>query len=298
MKSRLIVLKAHKQRAWVYPEHGFQLFGYERELGRGRTIPVIYAPDREREPSDRRYGNPILFPNPSPSHSAHGLDTWVWNGKVFAIPGHGFARNNYWHVLDQDADRVTAELVPNTSTQLAFPFDFRLRLTYRLTARGLALKGALENPGKEAFPYAFGFHPYLNTPLGKKGGVKDCFVALPSGTQVQSEDQWKTHSMNSFAAQEARCDGKLVPAIILLETRAKQLELQDRANGLVTTVSIEGSKQPLGAWVIWSASAETPYVCLEPWTDFPDALNRPTTRKCPPGATHEYEMRISVKPAR
>jgi len=295
MNSRLVLIEHQNKRAWVYPEHGFQLYGFEEDLDKDHTVSVIYAPDQKKEPVGRRYGNPILFPNPSPSHSQHGPDTWVWQGQVLAIPSHGFARNMYWHVLDRREDRVTAELVPNTNTKLAFPFDFRLQLTYQLDTRGLVLEGRIENTGQEAFPYALGFHPYLNTPLGRKGGIQDCFVSLPSGVQVQSPDQWKTHSQNSFNARQIRCDEPLNPAILLLNSGSRQLELEDRANGLITRVSVAASEQSMGIWVVWSTSPETPYICLEPWTDFPNALNRSETRRCGQGQTHRYQMVISVQ---
>ena len=47
--------------------------------------------------------------------------------------------------------------------------------------------------------------------------------------------------------------------------------------------------------IIWSAAPEAPYVCLEPWTDAPNALNRPGTRTLAAGAKHRYRMTISAR---
>ena len=293
-KSRLVLLKHRNKRAWVYPEQGFQLYGFEQDFGKTTAASVIYAPDRNREPPERRYGNPILFPNPGFSQSDHGLNTWIWQEKALSIPLHGFARDTCWQLLDLHADRVTAEMLPNPSAALAFPFKFRLELTYRLEERGLVLDAMLENIGKESFPYAFGFHPYLNAPLGRKGSVKNCFVKLPAGIRNESTHQWKNPRKSSFAAQRIRGDHPLEPAILLRETYTRDLEVEDEANGFVARISTADSCQSLDTWVIWSESPEAPFLCLEPWTDIPNALNRPETRCCAVGEEHRYQMILSV----
>jgi len=194
MKSRLISIAQGDQLAWIYPEHGFQLFDYEQKI-RGKKISVVYAPNLDHEPADRRYGNPILFP-PSGSCSKHGSDTWVWNGKVLPMPGHGLARNSYWHVVEVKSDSITAEFIPNSSATICFPFEFKMLATYRLDSRGLVLDLSLVNTGKHAFPYALGFHPYLRTPLGEQGKIGDCSVSLGKGVRLTSSDLWMSIQQN------------------------------------------------------------------------------------------------------
>ena len=296
MNPRLISLKHRDHRAWVYPEQGFQLHGFERDLGKQGTASVIYTPGTLMEPPDRRYGNPVLFPSPSASHSRNGIDTWIWKEKTLAMPFHGIARNDYWHVVDIQPDRVTGELTPTTGAKLSFPFDFKLRLTYRLEDRGLVLDTSVENTGKEAFPYALGFHPYLRAPLGSRGSPADCSVALPEGVRLQSKNEWQSHEGACYAARRIRANDDLAGSTLLADTRCRRLTLEDQANKLAATVSLEDSEMDFPVWVIWSASPESPYVCLEPWTDAPNALNRPETRRCPPAQTHRYRMVIAVEP--
>src|SRR5688500_15523002 len=105
MNARLVRLEDGNKRAWVYPERGFQLHGFEQDMeGRG-LARVIYAPDSATEPPDRRYGNPVLFPTPSRSQTPQGGEnTWEWQGRILPMPFHGFARDVYWQVVDlQDA---------------------------------------------------------------------------------------------------------------------------------------------------------------------------------------------------
>ncbi|MDD2709452.1 MAG: hypothetical protein PHV34_15810 [Verrucomicrobiae bacterium] len=295
MNSRLIELRRGNQRAWVYPEQGFQLHGFETELlGKGR-VRVIYRPDGSLEPADRRYGNPILFPNPGGVCGEHGANAWEFNGCVLTMPSHGFARNLYWQMTDQREDRAAAEASSNTSGKLVFPFNHRLECVYRLEDCGLVLDAVVENTGKEAFPYAFGFHPYLRVPLGERGTVADGAVKLPPGARLESSDEWRTIRETPFEAREVRANEELARSILLTRLGVKYLELEDRANGLAARVSVEDSEGEMPVWVVWSATPESPYVCLEPWTDADNALNRGTSRWCAPGQRHKYRMTISVR---
>ena len=83
------------------------------------------------------------------------------------MPPHGWARNVYWQI-DRSWTRasLTAVVVPHPGFRLGFPFDFELRMTYRLEPAALVLDTEIKNTGGEPFPYALGFHPYLRAPLG------------------------------------------------------------------------------------------------------------------------------------
>ena len=99
------------------------------------------------------------------------------------------------------------------------------------------------------------------------------------------------------ACAHHRCRGSRLPgSIVLAETGATALEVEDAAAGIATRVSVEGSAQGFPIWVAWSAAPDAPYVCLEPWTDAPNALNRPETRRIEAGATHRYQLKISARP--
>jgi galactose mutarotase-like enzyme len=291
--SRLVVLDDGESRAHVYPEQGFQLHGFDVGLD-GRRVPVIYGPPGPIEPTDRRYGNPVLFPSVGVSHGSQP-DSWDHGGRALLMQPHGWARDLYWQIEEHDARSVTGLLVPTNGMRAAFPFPFSLRLRYRLDRRALVLDTTLENTGPTPFPYALGFHPYLRTPAGNPGRDR-CRINLGAGTRLQTPDGWRTVTREAVGARTiGAADGELGGSIVLTDTAMRAMEVEDPTAGLVTRVSVEDSEQTFPVWVVWSAAPDAPYVCLEPWTDAPNALNRPDTRTIPAGATHQYRVTISAR---
>jgi galactose mutarotase-like enzyme len=294
MNTRLITIRHKQKAAQVYPEQGFQLYGFEEEV-RGQRIQVIDAPSDGIEPADRRFGNPILFPNPSTCWGPSGEDSWDHGARKLFMPFHGFARNSYWNIVRVEPHLISAELRPCSSLKNIFPFDFSLRCTYELNDSGLILKAEVQNTGKEAFPYALGFHPYIRTPLGKEGTISDCAIQLPEGTEVSSKDGWKTFSSGPSPSRIVRASDSLVGSILLADTGTRFVEVYDSANRNRVRVTFETNELKAPCWVIWSATPDSPYVCIEPWTSPPNALNRPTALHCSPGATHSFQMTLSLR---
>ncbi len=292
--SRLIALDDGKSRALLYPERGFQLWSYEVELD-GRRVETIHAPPPGREPADRRYGNPVLFPAVGVSNGSRP-DGWDHQGSWLPMPMHGWARNVYWQIEEIGPRALTAVMVPHPGFKLGFPFDFELQMRYRLEPAALVLETELRNVGKEAFPYALGFHPYLRAPLGGAGPRSGCRVRAPAGVRLQTSDGWRTLSRTQQEARTLAASSDELPgSVVLAETGATALEVEDTQSGLAARVSVAGSEQPYPVWVIWSAAPDAAYVCLEPWTDAPNALNRPGTQKLAPGGTHRYRLELSAR---
>jgi galactose mutarotase-like enzyme len=286
--DRLVTLTDGDSRALIYPEQGFQLHGFDV----GGT-QVVYGPRGSREPADRRYGNPVLFPSVGLTTGTRA-NHWDREGQALLMGTHGWVRDLYWHVVDGDARSITAVVTPTMNARIAFPFDFEMKLRYSLAGAALTLDTTITNTGGVPFPYALGFHPYLRAPLsGQRAG---CKIALPKGVRLQSTDTWKTAQRSDFAARSVVAnDPELPGSIVLAETGATSLEVVDEAAGLASRISVADSEGTFPVWVAWSAAVDAAYVCLEPWTDYPNALNRPGTRTLAAGAIQKYRMTISLR---
>src|SRR5688572_6035522 len=82
LMTRLVTIADGDTRALVYPEQGFQLHGFD--VG---ATQVISGPRGAREPADRRYGNPVLFPSCGLSTGSRP-NHWDYQGQSLLMQPH------------------------------------------------------------------------------------------------------------------------------------------------------------------------------------------------------------------
>ena len=72
---------------------------------------------------------------------------------------HGLVRWAPFSVAELTDSRVT--MAAGVFPQMGYPFSLRLRVSYELDDRGLAVSTAVSNVGPTSAPWGLGFHPYL-----------------------------------------------------------------------------------------------------------------------------------------
>ena len=87
------------------------------------------------------------------------------DGEEFPMPMHGFALTSTFATVDTGTDFCTLELRADETSRRHYPFDFVLRLTYRLTAQALAITAEITNDGARVMPASLGLHPGFRWPL-------------------------------------------------------------------------------------------------------------------------------------
>ena len=82
---------------------------------------------------------------------------------------HGIARNFEHAVVDRAADgsSVTFELCDSAETRAAYPYAFKLNMTYAITGEAtLSQTFRVTNTGDATLPFCVGGHPAFNVPVG------------------------------------------------------------------------------------------------------------------------------------
>ncbi len=111
--------------------------------------------------------SPLLFPIVGTLKS----NTYYYQDKPYSLTRHGFARDRDFVVESQSADAITFLLRSDDSTRANYPFDFELRIIYRLTggdistAVGLSTTYQVKNPSKQMLYFSIGGHPAFSVPL-------------------------------------------------------------------------------------------------------------------------------------
>ena len=191
---------------------------------------------------------------------------------------HGIARIVEHEIVAVGDDFVTFMIESNEESKKLYPFDFVLRITYRVgDDNSLKQEFVIENTGDVLLPFAVGGHPAFNVPLCEGESFEDYSInftrtwdcASPVSTEEGLIDTEFTSDLlngeKSIALEHSLFDED---AMIFIDVPDNTVELSGPSGHGVRVVH-EGFKY-LG---IWSALGDAPFVALEPWTGHATACN-------------------------
>lgn len=218
---------------------------------------------------DETYWNktsPILFPIVGRLKN----DSYSFKNKSYKLPRHGFARNFDFKVENQTENSALFSLESNAETFQQFPFEFELKMEYRLTENGLEITYLVSNKSNEVMPFSIGAHPAF--------AIDNAFdnyslVFNPSEKMIshQLENEQFDDSFREIEAKNGKInlDYSLFEkdALVFKELKSNEITLQHN-NEFVLKMSFEGFPY-LGIWT----KPNAPFLCIEPWCGLADNLN-------------------------
>ncbi len=261
--------------AVVAPELGGWLVRYARPLPKHGLVEALHfsAAVAERYPRDMWAGIPILFPLAGRNRAGEQDHHYEWNGQVFEMPQHGFARRSRWNATEQTATSVTMELGDSESTRGDYPFAFRLTVTYRLERGRLAWEQVIENRSDVPMPFSAGFHPYFAAPLTPRSERSACFVEIPEGRRLTPVGLFERFTSKPFPAQNWSVQEDVAESVYLGDLAKRELVMVDPGSELEVVFNFEDAPHYRFV-VLWSRTTDEPYYCVEPWTALPNPFGR------------------------
>jgi len=241
--------------------------------GKARELLFQHSHFWERNNPHLPGGWPFLFPVCARLERDNVAGDYLYDGHLYNLPIHGFAPYLPWEVSQHASDSLTLKLEANAQTLAQYPFDFCVELTYKISNALLLCEQSYTNRGDRPMPYYAGFHPYFLTPPPQQGKEKVM--------------------VNFSAIRHLRCNDKLTNVIgeqELLPTPAsvanpkinEQLSIlgEDKVitlaypDGFKLNLEIMGIGEPdLFNYLQMYTQATEPFICVEPWMSFPNALN-------------------------
>ena len=219
---------------------------------------------------------PVLFP----------IVGSLRNGQAESAAGpctmgrHGVARNYVHAVVDRAADgsAVTFELCDNAETFAAYPYHFKLNMTYAITGTAtLSQTFRVTNTGDVPLPFCVGGHPAFNVPLPatSQSAASETFndyvlkFSKPwtCTVPVIGEDGLMSWD-NAFTCPQ-NCDTVALTHKTFAHDALMFTGVPDRTLTLLGTKSGHGVRVDFPGFDyigVWSAAHDAPFVALEPWT--------------------------------
>ncbi len=298
-------------------EHGVEVWTIRSPDGRSRAsfVPafggigsslVLPAPDGarellfqhpffwERESSRTRGGLPFLFPICGRLERGGEAEAYLFDGRVYRLPIHGFSLRQPWELLESSDDTtLTMRLTDTDKTREAYPFSFEVLLTGRMLDDALVCEVSVANTGRVPMPYYAGFHPYFVTPPPPTAKAQ-------ARLDFRPERRWfYNERLTDVIGEKAPprpplslADPDLNEMLACMGAdKEARLEWPD---GWTIHLVAEGAEDPdLFPFLQFYTQDDLPFYCVEPWMGFPNALNTVAgARWVAPGQVERGSLRI------
>lgn len=244
----------------------------------------------------------FLFPNVARVKG----DRSIIGGKVYPQRMQGFAKDMEFEVVKQKKDRLVLGLKPNAETRASFPFEFGLKIDFRLEGGVLKETFIVKNKDNKEFSFGIGSHPgfYMPLELGEK--AEDYVLKFASKQTLVRNITQKPTMLRTSNTQVILNDADELPlygdifndgALLIDGINTDSVTLLSKKSGRFVEVGIKGFTH-----ICFWGNPVNPYLCcIEPWCSTSDHVNsnqvwddRPGNVKLPAGDTFERTMTFRV----
>ena len=212
--------------------------------------------------------SPVLFPIVGELKGGK----YLFSGKEYKLPRHGFARDKTFDAKQTTAESAIFELASDEETFKVYPFHFRLQIEYTVRDAELLCTYIVQNTGNDVMFFSVGGHPAFNVPLNKNFVYHDYYLAF------DNDDTLRRHLLRdgllSGETELIKLNDKRLPlrvalfykdAIVLKHINSKEISLRTDRDPHGLTFKFDGFPY-FGIW----AAKDAPFVCLEPWCGIAD----------------------------
>ena len=226
---------------------------------KGSPRELLYLPDDYWELADKAWkgGWPFCFPV-----CGRSIDK--------TLPMHGFAAQMHWQVLEKSISSLTLQLTDTADTRKIYPYAFRLSLRYDIKHGQLTCLQTCENLSDEPMPYFAGFHPYFLTPLQDKENIQVNFKSV-GRKQYNNELSDIVGDLPALTLPQSITNPVLNEQLSLVMENTTSLVYPDNMEIVMEVKGLE--RENMFPYVQMYTQATKSFFCIEPWMNFPNALN-------------------------
>ena len=218
---------------------------------------------------------PVLFPIVGKLPQ----DTYLYQGRDYKLPQHGFARDREFALQQQTDTELTFELRADEQSKQVYPFDFVLRITYQLHGLTLTIRWDVLNPAADQeLLFSIGAHPAFRCPLLPDETFED--YAFHFDQPVTFERHLLQNGLLSGETTPVLDQQTELPltydlfaddALVLKHFDFNQLSLRSRRSNRAVRVQFDGFPY-LG---LWTKGPGAEFVCIEPWQGIASTVGAP-----------------------
>jgi len=216
--------------------------------------------------------SPVLFPIVGTLKA----NAYCFEGKLYQLSRHGFAREQNFNVEQQGDQKIVFTLESNQETLRVYPFPFTFSLVYELVEDTLIVSYVVKNTGPEAMFFSVGGHPAFKLPLVPGTSYNDYELVFD---KKENAGRWP---ISKDGLIETSPDPLLQKTNVL--PLAKELFQKDAIvlkDLESTSIKLQSGKTPHGLQFyfegfpylgLWAAPGAD-FLCIEPWWGIADSVD-------------------------
>lgn len=210
---------------------------------------------------------PLVFP----ICSAMKDNSYYFDGTKYEMQKHGYARFCTFRIETQSKTTATFLLRSDEESRKVYPFDYELRITYRLEENKLFIGYNVKNCSDGNMYFSIGAHTGYFCPEG----VEQYDLILPEKESL--ENTLLQGDLLSYQTQPIteNCDRLALKyqyfekdPLTFENMKAREVTLKNRVTGREIKVCFPG----FDTFLIWTIPG-APFVCLEPWCGITDRID-------------------------
>jgi len=212
---------------------------------------------------------PILFPIVCSMKDS----SYIYNGKTYNMPKHGFVRHAAFTVKPFTASKIVFEYSDNKETRKAYPFAFLFQVIFEVVGNTLSTTYTVENRNSYPMYFSVGAHEAYRCPWEDGETFEDYYL------EFDKDATYITETVNDAGLIKGDTypvieNGRVLPlthelfvndALIFKTVPSSKVRLKSKKSPTVIEVDYQDAPQ-LGIWTKVGA----PYICIEPWYGLPD----------------------------
>lgn len=232
-------------------------------------------------------------------------DKYSYDGKVYNLPRHGFARDADFEIVEQKDNSVEFELRAEQGSLFpGYPFPFSLRIVYTLHEKAVSVRYYVKNIGDKTMFYSLGAHPGFTINHVTGQGINHFDLEFSCAERLQRHLLTKD-GLHSGRYEDIHMDNGVLhltdqlfmnDAIIIENCRSEFVVLRNEDRSYHLRVSFSNFPH-LGIWKKPYAN----FICIEPWAglaDKHDASGELTEKEgimeLASGGEDKYQMIIEI----
>lgn len=215
--------------------------------------------------------SPVLFP----TVGALKNEQYIFEGKTYELPRHGFARRRVFEIKNSSENEVIFELKSDGESLKIYPFEFSLEIKYTLVENKLTISYQVKNLSEKEMYFSLGAHPGFA--IDTKNGLNYNDYKIAFSDDEKLEIHPLVDNLISDQTQTIELDNKTLPlfyelfskdALVMTTMKSRELILKNKKNHhkIIFTFS---NFPHFGIW----AAKNADFVCLEPWQGIADLEN-------------------------